>query len=361
MKKFIVLILVIAIFAGLASCTKTPPEDVGSDIIEEPVDPPEIVEPEPEPEPEPPYTNPLTGLGTFEDLENLRPFAVMLNDKLEALPQLGIGSADIIYEVCAEGGITRLEALFQSVQGVGEIGSVRSIRPYYIEIATGYDSIIIHAGASEEAYDNLKKWKLVHFDGVRGGRDANIFWRDEQRLKNAGYEHALLTSGEDILEYLNSTKIRKEHEDGYEAPLKFGTESATRLGNSASDVTVRFSKYKSTQFLYDAESLDYAVFGHDRECVDGNTSEQLRVKNLLVLNTTTKVLDSEGRLKVAVTGSGSGTYFCEGKGVEIKWSREGRNDAFLYELADGSELTLMPGKSYICIINPKVSTLTIEE
>ncbi len=359
MKKFAVLILTIALLAGMASCTKKTSTDIGGDVIEEPANSPEIVEPEPESEP--PYTNPLTGLKTYEDMENLRPFAVIFNDKIEALPQLGICSADIIYEICAEGGITRLQALFQSMQGVGEIGSVRSTRPYYVEVAAGYDAIIIHAGGSEEAYEVLKKWKMVHFDGVRGGHDAKIFWRDEERLNNVGYEHSLLTSGENILEYLNSTKIRKEHEEGYEAPMKFGAESAAVLGSPALNVTVKFSRYKSTELRYDAESQNYSVYGHDRECIDGNTSEQLRVKNLLVLNTTTKVLDSEGRLKVEVTGSGSGMYFCEGKGIEISWSRDGRNDPFRYELADGSELSFMPGKSYICMINPKVSKLIVEK
>ncbi|MBQ1580239.1 MAG: DUF3048 domain-containing protein, partial [Firmicutes bacterium] len=52
------------------------------------------------------YYNPLTGERTMSDISKLRPYAVMLNNKREALPQLGVSQADIIYEVCAEGGIT---------------------------------------------------------------------------------------------------------------------------------------------------------------------------------------------------------------------------------------------------------------
>ena len=69
-----------------------------------------VEEPEPEPEPEPvlPYTNPLTGEGSAVDLAGARPVAIMLNNLKKALPQLGVSQADLIYELPAEGGITRM-------------------------------------------------------------------------------------------------------------------------------------------------------------------------------------------------------------------------------------------------------------
>ena len=52
-------------------------------------------------------------------------------------------------------------------------------------------------------------------DGVRGGEDAKIFWRDPERRKNNGYEHSLITSGEKILDYLAKGKIPTKHGDGW--------------------------------------------------------------------------------------------------------------------------------------------------
>ena len=77
--------------------------------------------PEPVPEPVYPYTNPLTGEGVMEDISAKRPVAVMLNNLEKALPQLGVGQADVIYEIVSEGGITRMMALFQDLQGVGTL------------------------------------------------------------------------------------------------------------------------------------------------------------------------------------------------------------------------------------------------
>ena len=91
-----------------------------------------VQEPEPEPEPVYPYTNPLTGEGLMEDISGKRPIAVMFNNLEKALPQLGVGQADVIYESVAEGGITRMMGLFQDIQGAGDLGSIRSARDYYV-------------------------------------------------------------------------------------------------------------------------------------------------------------------------------------------------------------------------------------
>ncbi|WP_300821362.1 DUF3048 domain-containing protein, partial [uncultured Oscillibacter sp.] len=125
--------------------------------------------PEPEPEPEPAVPagmNPLTGLPMEPEYENLRPIAIMLNNLKAAQPQLGISQADIIYEVPVEGGITRMLCLYQTVEGVDILGSVRSARPYFVELALGHDAVYVHAGGSQEAYSNLRSWKLDHMDGV---------------------------------------------------------------------------------------------------------------------------------------------------------------------------------------------------
>ena len=80
--------------------------------------------------------------------EKNRPVAVMLNNLKAAQPQLGVSQADIIYEVPAEGGITRMLGVFQTLEGVGDLGSIRSARPYYLELALGHDALFVHAGGS---------------------------------------------------------------------------------------------------------------------------------------------------------------------------------------------------------------------
>lgn len=364
-KKLLALLLAALLLAPAAGCGKKDEE-----LPPEP-DPGPVTEPEPAPEPEPelepePYipagTNPLTGLPMEPEFENSRPIAVMLNNLKAAQPQLGISQADIIYEVPVEGGITRMLGVFQTVEGIELLGSVRSARPYYLELALGHDALFVHAGGSQQAYSDIRSWKVDNMDGVRGGDDAKIFWRDADRRKNNGYEHSLVTSGKNILDYLAGGPFETEHQNGYHYLQTFVEDGTPVDGENAEHITLRFSNYKTGTFDYDAASGKYLVGQYGKEHVDGSNSEQVSATNVLVLETAISVIsgDKEGRLTVRTTGSGSGTYFCGGRAVPIEWSREKRNNPFSYFTAGGKPLALGQGSSYVCIISPRTSSLQYE-
>lgn len=319
-----------------------------------------------EPEPYVPSgTNPLTGLPMEPEYENLRPVAVMLNNLKAAQPQLGTSLADIIYEVPAEGGITRMMALYQTLEGesVGVLGSIRSSRPYYIELALGHDALYVHAGGSPDAYSDIAAWGVDNMDGVNGGSDAKIFWRDAERRKAMGYEHSMLTSGENILGYLAADHFRTEHKSNYTYGQKFVDDGTPLNGETAEHVSVKFSKYKTGTFDYDAAGGKYLVGQYGKEYVDGNTGEQVEVTNLLVLKTAISVIsgDTYGRLAVKTTGEGDGAYFCGGKTIPIRWSRTGRNSPFVYTTMGNIPLNLGKGNSYVCIISSKTGVVTVGE
>ena len=60
-----------------------------------------------------------------------------------------------------------------------------------------------------------------------------------------------------------------------------------------------------------------------------------------------------------MTGSGEGQFFCGGKCVDIQWNKADRSTPFSYTLADGTPLSLGQGKTYVCIISPKMGSVTI--
>ena len=197
-KRMGALLLAAALSAALTSCGK-PAEDPGSgsggEIASQEPSVSVIAPIEPEPEPVYPYHNPLTGEGLEEDISGQRPFAVMLNNLSKALPQLGVSQADVIYEIVAEGGITRMLAVFQDIEGVGDLGSVRSARDYYVSLACGHDAIYVHAGGSPQAYDALQGWGMSYIDFVNGPY-GDMCWRDPGRRKTAGLAI-------NVYEYLN--------------------------------------------------------------------------------------------------------------------------------------------------------------
>lgn len=316
------------------------------------------VEPEPEPEPVFPYANPLTGEGLDVDISGKRPFAVMFNNLRKALPQIGVGQADVIYEIEAEGGITRMMGVFQDLEGVGDLGSIRSARDYYVNLALGHDAVYIHAGGSPQAYEAFQSWNVTHIDFVNGPY-GNMCWRDPERRKNAGLEHSLLTSGEKILEQMPS-RFRLEHEEGYQVGWTFDKEPPAG-GTPAQKLTVPFSRYKTGYFTYDTETNRYftaqSLDGSDPiPYVDGADGQEVGVSNVLVLYTDIGQVkgDDKGRRSVRTTGEGEGLLLRDGQIFTITWQRDKRTDCYSFLDQSGQPIPLAIGSSYINIVKTSV-------
>lgn len=357
----LVLVTLVTLLAGCKKKETPPPEPPKEEPKVEIVQPEPAPEPEPEPEPEPIIENPLTGEEVTEEVRARRPYAVMLNNIQVALPQYGVSQADIIFELLAEGGITRMLGLFQDVTAVGSIGSIRSARPYYVDLAQGYDAVYIHAGGSPQAYSDLKNKGIDHIDGVNGNT-ANVFFRDQARIRSAGFEHSMFTTGENLTNVVgNLDYIRHDHAEDYELGQIYA-EDATPDGQDAPLVRAYFTGSKKTSFEYDEETGLYKIYEYNSPYIDGADGEQVGVTNVLCLFTDVSRIkgDDKGRMAIRTTGEGTGWFACGGKAVEIHWSRPTLTDAFAYTLDDGMPLTLGIGHSFVCVL-PMDANVTLTE
>ncbi len=360
MKKLVILLAsLLAIGVG---CTEKPevtePVPTATPYITTPAPTPSPT-PTPTPTPTPdPYNHPLTGEG-METPPTQRPLAIMINNHTLAQPQGGVSSADIIYEVLAEGGMTRMMAIVTNHQAVERYGTIRSLRPYYLEIGLSYDGVIVHAGGSEQAYYDVRAKGADALDGVQGANAGSYFYRDPSRTAN-GLEHSLFISAEDVVTYATERGIPVSGENPYNFGLNFSEEATPEDGEIGEEVKVTFQSWKETWFSYDEADNAYYAFQYDGEYKDGDTDEQLSFSNVLVLEAPTIVLDNYGRLDVNLVGTGNGFFFHGGKYVPITWHRDALGDEFYYKNADGSELELGIGKSYIAIVPTGNYTLTAE-
>ena len=136
-----------------------------------------IVEEEPEEEPVTQYMAPFTGILSEEEITR-RPVLVTINNHPLARPQSGISDADIVYELAAEGNVTRLLALFQS-ELPEEIGPIRSARDYFVHIAKGLDAFYVAHGYSPDAKQLLNNRVVDNVNGMQ--YDGTLFWRSKDR------------------------------------------------------------------------------------------------------------------------------------------------------------------------------------
>ena len=313
-----------------------------------------VVAPDPgeEDEPyEPGNFDPLTGL-PVDAPSALRPYAVMVNNIVYAQPQVGTSAAAWIYEIEAEGGITRMIAVFSDLDDVQNMGSIRSVRPYYYSIARSYDAILVHAGGSEQAYSELASSGYDHLDGVRdGSASAALFYRDPSRGAH-GTEHTLFLHANLVADYAKNHGLRLEHKGNYSSGLNFADDAANQCTGNANSVTVPVTKSKTTSFTYHADTGMYTAAQYGSDYIDGGTNQIVSFANVMVLNTAINMTgDEKGHNEVEVTGSGTGYFITGGKYVAIKWSRPSIDDPFTYTLENGTPLFLSRGATYCCVIN----------
>ena len=82
------------------------------------------------------------------------PIAVMIDDLSPARPQSGLQSASIVWHAPAEGGIPRYMAIFADTLPE-DVGPVRSARLYFVQWASEWKAVYVHAGGSPQALATL--------------------------------------------------------------------------------------------------------------------------------------------------------------------------------------------------------------
>ena len=305
---------------------------------------PEVSSSTPEPEY---FVNPLTGEKNLDrETALLRPVAIMVNNISVAQGvQTGLNNADIIYETEVEGGITRLMAVFKDFKNAGQVGTVRSSRYAYIDLAAGHDAIYAYHGIdNEHAQPHLSAVDSIVVGTNNGGK----------RISNGlASEHTLYADGDKLWDSITSQKFSSTLENEAEPWMSF-SDSDVKFDYTAAQVTVPFSASYKTVFKYDEATGRYTRFFGTTERKDYKTGETTEVKNVFVLLTSISNYP-DGKHRNIALESGDGYYLVNGTYTAIKWSKGAASNGFKFTKADGTELTVNAGSSWVCIADKNTS------
>ncbi len=291
-----------------------------------------------------------TPIQTAEDFivpkEGVRPIAVMIdNEGSKVLPQGGIGSAQVIYEMIVEYGATRYMAFFWDA--LPElVGPVRSARHYFLDYVMEYDAIYTHIGWSHYAYHDLEEFEIDNIDGVSDA--TNVFW---DLTREADNYHDSYTSPKRISKYIESAGYSMETE--LPLPLAYHEQDTDlAVDATAKEVFIKYHTNSSAGFYYDADNKNYKRTRLGDFQIDRNTSEVIRAKNIIIQYVKSEAIagDECGRQNVYTTGRGQGLYITNGKVIEITWNKNGREAQTVYRDDNGEKIILNPGQTWIEIV-----------
>ncbi|MBM7568065.1 DUF3048 domain-containing protein [Paenibacillus sacheonensis] len=283
----------------------------------------------------PQFIAPLTGLMQDHEADR-RPIAVMVNNFAAARPQSGLPNADMVWEVLAEGGITRLVAVFQSTDAASPIGPIRSNRPYLIRIGEAYHAVLAHAGASTDAYDLLQHHGKAYLDEISNA--GAYFYRESFRKA----PHNLYSN----LEKLREGAAKKKYDETVDIPTYPWSETgAADAGVPAAEVQLHFLlKDYALSYTYDSATKLYNRFINAQPHTDLESKAQLTASNLVVIGAKHKTYDDYGRLEIDLESGGPALLIQLGKAVGCEWVRDA--DGVIRLMKDGQELPFVPGRTF---------------
>lgn len=340
-KRIIALIVCLVMIFALSGCNllKNPSVvDAESEFVDT-----DNSENEPVEVKEEKFTNPLTGIKNLPKANfDIRPVAVMVNNiSVAQKVQTGLNAADIIYETEVEGGVTRLMAVFKDFSTVGQVGSVRSARYPYVDLALGHDAIYVHCG-QDPTYcaPHLKDIDDVSVDtGTAGAK----------RIKNGlASEHTLYVFGKDLWPSL-AQKFKTETTNSLWQNFAAEDETVTLTGGGADRVEIPFPLLK-TVFNYDKNTGLYTRYSKGAEMKDYVTNESVTVKNIFILLTSISDYPDGKHRRVNLNG-GNGYYVTNGTYTQIKWQKGGEKSPIKITDTNGAEIKVSAGKSWVCIPN----------
>ncbi len=267
----------------------------------------------------------------------------MIDNHNRARPQSGLDKADVVYEIIAEGGITRYMALFYS-QRAEKVGPIRSARYYFVQLARGYDSPYAHAGGNNDALQLIAQLKMKDLDEIYNS--GEYFYRDKSRKM----PHNLYTSTGKLVEGAQKKGYKLiplelplgdswSGEDHQDIKLDYGTRNFSYI------VTWRYEDGKYHRLINDKAHV----------MQDGTP---ITAQNILVFAAPTKeVVKEELQSEVDLIGKGDLLYFIEGQLMEGKWEKASETSAIKYTDNKGQPLQLKDGKTWIQVL-PSFKNLT---
>jgi len=251
------------------------------------------------------------------------------NDEL-ARDQNGLQAADVVYEYLAEGGITRLTAIYQNAPDM--IGPMRSARFISLKLGRHYRGLLFQSGESQATR-------------ARAAQDPT-----PQFFDSAGFQYRTAARYAPDNLMINGDRVLAAEElygiDGYTFPKARPNLSG---GTNVNALTV--DEHYST-YAYDPATGTYGKTEEGHPYRDASLQQPLRIEMVIVLHTREQLLD---------VGDGHGAHihdfdldtngridvFYKGQQYSGTWASNDSHGPLVFTLDNGQAVTLPPGLVWI--------------
>ena len=255
------------------------------------------------------------------------------NDEF-ARDQNGLQAADIVYEYLAEGGITRLTAIYQNAPDV--IGPMRSARFISLKLGRHYRGLLFQSGESQATRDRAAQDPTPQFFDTIGF---------QYRTSSRDAPDNLMINGDRVL----------AAEELYTIPGYVFPKTRPNLAGGTAVGSVTVDEHYST-YAYDASTGTYSKTEEGHAYRDASLRQPLRIEMLIVLHTREWLLDvGDGHgahiHDFDLDTSGPIEVYYKGQQHSGTWSNNDSHGPLVFTLGSGQAVTLPPGLVWIDVVS----------
>lgn len=290
-------------------------------------------------------SDPLTGF----DLQwpGKRPVAVMINSDSSLAGQWGVSAASVMIEAVTTGQKTALMCLYPAADAVEKLGPVTAGDDLFLQLSLPLNAIQMQINKTVYAANLLNTLGEQDLDGYYSG--TTCFDYDGERGQAMGNEFCWYTNAGLIQNGLELYGLSDE--GATRSMFHFGTEQRPDPSeHTAQQVNIHYGTGCDIGLHYDDFSGRYLRTGADgADETDAATGEAVKFRNVFLLKASTGVKDDNATRDYDLSG-GTGVYLTQGGWEKITWSKGDVREPLQLFAADGSELVVNPGPSYIGIL-----------
>ena len=323
------------------------------------------------------YYSDLTGVGLTNAEEKTAPaYCIQTPNGTDgARPQAGLNQAGVVFEAIAESGITRFAAIYQQPTAA-VIGPIRSLRLYYLQWDTPFDCTIVHAGGADDAleavrdggYKDLSESYTYMYRGTYGERLWNNLFTNATDLAAFSSDHGYNESH--ISGFSRMTPDEAMRDRVAKSGIKFAITEPSNgdtsvIPASTPNIAVNFGGWASfnVRYNYDGTTNTYlrsyeTGAAHEVYVCPGEnlgevnpedycTLEQLAPTVVAVIVVDERRASDNYHEDFDTVGSGEAYIFQNGYAVKGTWKKSGVAEQIRFYDADGVEIALAPGQTFI--------------
>jgi hypothetical protein len=264
-----------------------------------------------------------------------RVLTVKIDNLKTARPPTGLRSADIVYALPVEGGLSRLMAVFSS-RFPPVIGPVRSAREDDLELLRQFGRpAFAYSGATPHLLPFVHRARIVDlYAGIAGG-----YFRDPRRAA----PHNLYARSAELLAQARGASTAGD------IGFRFGPLPAG--GRAVSSYSVSYPAASFT-FRWSAQAGRWLVWmdGAPAMATEGG---QLGGPTVVIQYTdikTSRFLEYGSRPPYAVSiGSGRAVVLRDGRAFDVRWSRPSADGGTVFTLPSGQRMAFAPGQVWVVL------------